>query len=472
MSTPTGLRMVWESALLEPAFGIPASVIVLGFGGICCGRLARSCSLPQISGFVFFGCFAVNTELLVRNGVEPLRFLAGPALGTIAIRAGAELREGSDCGTRKSNGPIAFALTMYAVTFITTFVFFLAGCRFSTVHFLGSFAQREQLAAALICAGISTDRSPVSALAVVKELAARGPFTSCCLQVSILLDALTVFAFPFFLVAAQAIVSGGGVPVDGPVAVMGKGRSVVVGSSTAAALALLPLCRLCVSVLLGHGIAVMTASVSTRFEGLGRKITDLTTWKFALVLLCWWLFSYSQHAEVFGLGFLCWDPILVCLVVGAGGLRRQESDIGVVVVACEGVAKGANLIFFVLAGTSLDLEQTISALVPAVGLTCARLAGLRLGSSLAGAIVGRSGRGCGAMDGLSAGRYWMGFVTQAGISIALITDMRAKFTHGSSGLAEVVYSVLLSSITLNQLIGPPLFKRAIVAAGEAHSEAK
>jgi len=457
MQAPAAYRSAWTVAVLTPTLGALASAIVLGLGGYCFGRLARSCSFPRVSGFVAFGCFAVNSGLLTRTSVEPLRVLVGPALGTIAIAAGAELRD-SDDGDSASKGSarMSFALTLYASTFVITFVSVLTVCRFLAVRFAEPLPYHHDLAAALICAGISTARSPASALAVVKELGARGSFTSCCLQASILLDAFTVFAFPFLLATVLTLVPGDGADAD--------------GTNNIAALAF-PVYRLCISLVLGHSLSVSTASIVTRLEGFGHKARHSVVWKFVLILVCWWLFSCSQRAEAVGLVFLCWEPMLVCLVLGAGGLRRQAFNVGVLVSACEGVATWANLCFFVLAGASLELRQAMAALAPAVGLTCIRIVGLRLGSSLGASIVGGGGGG-GMGEQRHAGRYWMGFVTQAGISVALITEMRAKLAHHASLLGEGLYSVLLSSITINQVIGPPLFKRAIGAAGEAHIDAQ
>lgn len=457
------------------ALGVAVAAGVLAAGGYCCGRLARTCHLPRISGYVAWGCIVANTGALRLSSITPLRVLVGPSLGTIAISAGAELRSsfapvgnglglnGEGChgghGGVRAMDAVTFTLVLYAATFATTFAALFGACRLVAVPLLGSLGYEEQVAAALLCSGVATARSPASALAVVAELEAAGPFTARCLQVSVMLDTITIFAFPFLISAAQAVTRDTSVhdvlpDVDHIDIIPGEGPAqdkLWFGHSDITALCL-PVYRLVMSAALGHGLAAAVAALRSR---------SIPSWAFRLIVssLCWWLFSCNQHPDSIGLEFLSWDPMLVCLVLGAGGLRRKTPNIAPLVHFCEDIAQVANLCFFVLAGTSLDLRQLAGAAVPAFGLASARLAGLRLGTAAAASTVGEP-------NALAASRYWMCFITQAGVSVALATEVRTKFEQSESGFGEHVYAVLLSCITLNQLLGPPLFKRAIVAAGE------
>ncbi|CAK0834355.1 unnamed protein product [Prorocentrum cordatum] len=100
---------------------------------------------------------------------------------------------------------------------------------------------------------------------------------------------------------------------------------------------------------------------------------------------------------------------------------------------------------FVLAGTSLDLRRFAAVLPTALGLAGWRLAALRLGTAVAAAAVGDGGSP-------DAPRYWQGFVTQAGISMALAGEVRERFAHGGV-FGELVYAALMGQITVNQVIG-------------------
>ena len=61
---------------------------------------------------------------------------------------------------------------------------------------------------------------------------------------------------------------------------------------------------------------------------------------------------------------------------------------------------------------------------------------------------------------------WMPYITQAGVSIGLATEVANGFEWGQ-GFATIIISVII----INQLIGPPLFKWAIGLAGESHRRA-
>ena len=78
------------------------------------------------------------------------------------------------------------------------------------------------------------------------------------------------------------------------------------------------------------------------------------------------------------------------------------------------------------------------------------------GSWLGGTIVGDSQK--------TSRILWMPFVTQAGVSLGLITVIMGE---GHSWSYEFG-TILIGTIVLNQLIGPPLFKVAIHLVGEHH----
>ncbi|MBA7554621.1 hypothetical protein ES705_47248 [subsurface metagenome] len=62
---------------------------------------------------------------------------------------------------------------------------------------------------------------------------------------------------------------------------------------------------------------------------------------------------------------------------------------------------------------------------------------------------------------------WMPYVTQAGVSLGLVTVVSSEF----SGWGTEFATIMITVIVLNQLIGPPLLKWSIGLAGEDHSMA-
>ena len=57
---------------------------------------------------------------------------------------------------------------------------------------------------------------------------------------------------------------------------------------------------------------------------------------------------------------------------------------------------------------------------------------------------------------------WMGYVTQAGVALGLSRVAVARFPE----MGDEFAAVSAAAIVANQIIGPPMFRRAIVLAGE------
>jgi hypothetical protein len=59
---------------------------------------------------------------------------------------------------------------------------------------------------------------------------------------------------------------------------------------------------------------------------------------------------------------------------------------------------------------------------------------------------------------------WLGFITQAGVSLGLLTEVVRRFPE----IGIPIQSILIATITLNQLIGPIAFKFALKKVGESN----
>eukprot|EP00966_Prymnesium_polylepis_P188538 4368888-Prymnesium_polylepis.1 len=61
----------------------------------------------------------------------------------------------------------------------------------------------------------------------------------------------------------------------------------------------------------------------------------------------------------------------------------------------------------------------------------------------------------------------MAFMTQAGVTLGLAAKVSSDFAWGADFSTAVV-----AVVVLNQVVGPPLFKYAIISAGEAFATAE
>ena len=141
--------------------------------------------------FIGFGlaCGPFDLELIDARSSTLLSWINPFALGFIGFSAG---------GHFHVNDMVAVIPT--ASVIIASNVLIIVPGMFVTVLFLGEFfipffassTYHQRVASSLIFACLSVARSPSSAIALIAELNARGPFTSTVLAVTVMMDVVVV----------------------------------------------------------------------------------------------------------------------------------------------------------------------------------------------------------------------------------------------------------------------------------------
>jgi hypothetical protein len=122
--------------------------------------------------------------------------------------------------------------------------------------------------------------------------------------------------------------------------------------------------------------------------------------------------------------------------------------------AMERSAAPVFVVFFALSGATIDVMAMVVLLPVLLPLTLVRGAAIWTGTRLGG----RWAR----LPGDVSRNLWLGLVSQAGVAIGLASVVAEVFpTFGAE-----LRTLLLALIALNQLVGPILFRRALVKAGE------
>ena len=112
------------------------------------------------------------------------------------------------------------------------------------------------------------------------------------------------------------------------------------------------------------------------------------------------------------------------------------------------------VVFFALSGATIDVMAVAVLLPVLVPLILVRAAAIWVGTRLGG----RWAR----LPRKISENLWLGLVSQAGVAIGLASVVAEVFpTFGAE-----LRTLLLALIALNQLVGPILFRRALVQAGE------
>ncbi|MEA2115756.1 MAG: cation:proton antiporter [Thermodesulfobacteriota bacterium] len=402
-------------------------LIALSAGQI--GRYFTLVRLPLISGFLFTGILAgpFVLDFISAEAVRKLHFIDQVSLAFIAFAAGSELYLKE---LKKRFISISWVtLCIVAGTFPLgcAAVFLLA----DYIPFMQEMEPLGKLAVAMLAGAILIARSPSSAIAVVNELRARGPFTQTVLGVTMASDVVVIVLFAINSSVADALLTG-------------------LGFSPAL---LIVLCiELTLSLLLSYCLAQLLQFI------LSLRVKRLLKTGFIL-LSGYGIFILSAkirtitHAELPYEILL--EPLLICMVGSfiatnysdyRAEFRKILQDIGPAVY----------VVFFTLTGASLAIDILVLLLPIALCLVAVRLAGIFIGSFCGGMLAG---------DPVQHNRIsWMTYVTQAGVGLGLAKQVAAEFPEWGTPFAALMIAVII----VNQLIGPILCKWAIHRAGEAY----
>ncbi len=393
------------------------------------GRFATRFHLPLISGYLLAGLLAgpFILRFMALENVEALRFLDEVSLAFIAFAAGSEMALDELRGRYRSIGWNTLTQIGAIYLFCGAAVFLLA----EAIPFMQDLNTAGKAAAALLSGTILAARSPSSAIAIINEMRARGPFTKGVLGVTLVKDVLIVVLFAFSTSVAATLLTG---------------RSFDIGFMILVSFEILAS--------LGFGLLVaklMSLILRNHWED----------WlKIALLLLIGYLvFALAAEIRHFShdnLGLeLLFEPLLICMVASFWITNRSPYRTELRHLLHQ-VELPIFVIFFTLIGQALDLS-VLGALLPiTLVIFAVRLVALFIGGYLGGTLAGDPPR----FNRLT----WMAYITQAGVGLGLAKEVALEFPQ----LGNEFATLMVATIVLSQLAGPPFFKYAIRLVGESH----
>jgi len=424
------LRMIEISPSAAPA----ESTFMLGFALLSAallGEIVEHFRLPRITGYllagILFGPFVAN--LLSARVLAPLSALNEMAFAFIGLAAGAELKLATLRGRWRSIVLLIVCTTAVVMAGVGGFFFLTASWR----GFLGDLPTFQILAVAGMVGVIAAARSPSSAIAIIDETKAVGPFSETILGVSVAMDVVVICLF--------AVVTAGAGLAFAPE----QGLDLLFALKVTGAIA--------VSITLG---VLLGAVIGLYLKRKGPQVS------LVIVGLCFLVYRLSEIAghyleQTHGLGIRL-EPLLIC--AAAGFTIQNWSHQGPrLLAAMDRVALPVYVIFFTMAGARLDLGAFLASWGIALALAGARIMMIVIGTRLATSLAG---------DPEPFRRFcWLGFITQAGLSLALISQIESRFPDWGTGLATTLVAV----VVINQLVGPVAFKMALEKVGEARKGA-
>ena len=190
---------------------------------------------------------------------------------------------------------------------------------------------------------------------------------------------------------------------------------------------------------------------------LGAKVALLIAESLIMQAAGFEVFETEELEErAFGVAFH--QPLVISMVAGFVVVNFTSSRRAFLRILHDS-SEPVYIAFFTLTGMTLQLGTLLPNLPTALLIFSLRLAGIYAGALWGGRL--------GGAPPSHVERYWMTFVTQAGVTLGLAQRVSVQFADSfGPGLALTI----TAEVVLNQLVGPLLFKAAIIGVGEAHSQ--
>lgn len=399
-----------------------AILLGVGFAAAKLGQLVR---LPSVTGYVCAGLllgpsgFGFITPELIGDKLSHFNQIA---LMLIAFGIGEHLELKRLKKTAGTIFFIGFCEAFFAFAFVSGAIFLIA-------FFFGfgpeGWQMHHYLSLAMLLGAVAIATAPASTLSVMREMRAKGPWTTALMQVVAVDNGLAIMAF-------------------------GITASVVRHFSQAGSGTMLGGCL--VSILEIAGSLLLGVATGLSIDYLGSRLkrrSEMLTAGLALLLIC------GETAS-----FLDFSPLLAGMAAGFTIVNRHRRDVRFF-RALNGFEAPIYVLFFTLAGVHFDLKEFAVAGGLGIVYFLCRASGKNLGVRLGGKFSS-------ALPSIQ-GFLGLALVPQAGVAIALIF-----LTEGSPELkmyTPLLTPIVLAGVFLAELIGPVLARHAVLRAGETHIDA-
>ncbi|MGB5812445.1 MAG: cation:proton antiporter [Polyangiales bacterium] len=414
----------------------PTAMLALGFvvlASYTIGGLVGQFRLPHITGYLIaglvFGPSLARTVaglslpppfdkgILNDEVIGQLELFDTLAVALIALTAGGELKLETLRKGLKAITSILAGQLVAVLVLVTSLIWLLSGAvPMIALPGVAGLPMAAALAVGAMVASVSLATSPAATIAVIMESRASGPMTQNVLSAVVLKDVVVVVVFAI----AQVIVAqqlGLGVMEGGIVAYLFK--------------------HIVISIVFGALVVGGLMALYLRYVN-----QELLIFVVGVVFLV----SYIS-------GVLEWDPVLVFLAAGFGVANFSKNGHRLIETV-ERLSLPVYVVFFTLAGAKLHLEELRQVALFAIALVGVRAFALYSGTKV-GARLGNA-------DEATQQFGWMGFVSQAGVSILLAAIVGKNFGE----LGRSLETLIIGGVAINELIGPVMFKMGLGLSGE------
>ena len=400
------------------------SISIAALAGLFMTRLFKPLKLPDVTAYIVAGVL-VGPYFLGRLGIpgigfagvedtEKLGLICDIALGFIAFSIGNELRVDQLKHIGKQATVIGILQALAAAVLVDGALLVL--------HLI--FPQFITVPQALTLGAIATATAPAATLMVVRQYKAKGPLTDLLLPIVALDDAvgLVVFAVSF-----------------------GAAKSMVTGAESVLVMLVNPLLEIGASLLLGAVLGAVLTFLERYFHSNTNRLSLTIVFVFLTVALS----KLSFHIGQF---HVTCSSLLVCMALGTvfSNICPLSSDL---MDRADRWTAPLFTVFFVISGAELNV--TGSAAVFIVG-------GVYILFRSLGKYLGAFGSAKMMKCPDKTSRYLgITLLPQAGVALGMCL---LAMQLGEQG--QLIRNVILFSVLVYELVGPPMTKWALTKAGD------
>ncbi|OQX29818.1 MAG: hypothetical protein B0D92_01550 [Spirochaeta sp. LUC14_002_19_P3] len=396
--------------------GLFAAGILLILGYFL-GNLAHRVKLPEITGYIVAGIILGDavSGLVHHEMSAALQVVTDVALGLIALTIGGEFY----AAKLKRMGSEVMIIT--AAQILLTFVAVSVGL----VLF------RMPLPFAMLLGAIATATAPAATVAIVQSLRARGPFVDRLYGIVALDDAGAVIIFGVVFAVVSNLLGTGG--TEGTAGSFGM----IIGAFK----------EILLSIAMGAAAGWIIHKLCARRRHSGEQMIVTLGWIFLLTAI-----STALHLS----------PLLANMAAGAVLINLSPRNHRLF-NNLEPLTPPIYALFFTIAGTELNPAVFASREILLLGAVfiAARALG-KVAGVWSGAVLAKSNPNV---------RKYLGFcmLPQAGVAIGLVLMIQASPIIAQLGTQEkdiifMMVNIILLSVFVNELTGPPISRAAIVKA--------
>lgn len=380
-------------------------ILVVGF---IFGKLAKAVKLPSVSGYLIAGLFLGPSffDFVSSTDAESFEIISELTLSFIAFGIGSEFMLKDIVAMGKKIAIITLAEVVGAISVVFVVMFFIFDF---------------PLAFSLVIASMSAATAPAATIMVIRQYRAYGPVTKTILPVVALDDVYGIMAFGIAISVAKILVSGNDFSI-----------LTIVG---------VPLLEILGSFALGLGLGVILSFIS-------KKIDPKDELQIKTVFFVGLATGISMWLKL--------SPLLTNIMMGAtlANLRKHANRS---FSAVNDFVPIFYVLFFTLAGASLDISILKTVGIAGVGYILARATGKILGSWI----------GAKSVNAEPQVQKWMGIalLPQGGISIGLSVIVMQQLPE----YAVELTTIIMASVLVYETLGPIFAKISISKAGEINA---